>query len=61
MMNKSGQGGIADTLTGGESALSKFPVSMSNMKNSQLPDKQQLTQRNGGGESKNRKKTILKK
>ena len=46
---------------GGESALSKFQVSMSNMKNSQLPDKQQLTQRNGGGESKNRKKTILKK
>ena len=46
---------------GGESALSKFQVSMSNMKNSQLPDKQQLIQRNGGGESKNRKKTILKK
>ena len=32
------------------------------MKNSQLPDKQQLTQRGGGvKESKNRKKTIKKK
>lgn len=32
------------------------------MKNSQLPDKQQLTQREmGGGVSKNRKKTIKKK
>ena len=31
------------------------------MKNSQLPDKQQLTQRGGVKESKNRKKTIKKK
>ena len=31
------------------------------MKNSQLPDKQQLTQRKMGGVSKNRKKNDLKK
>lgn len=31
------------------------------MINSQLPDKQQLTQREMGGVSKNRKKTIKKK
>ena len=31
------------------------------MRNSQLPDKQQLTQREMGGVSKNRKKTIKKK
>lgn len=31
------------------------------MKNSQLSDKQQLTQRGGVKESKNRKKTIKKK
>ena len=31
------------------------------MKNSQLPDKQQLTQRTGGVKSKNWEKTILKK
>lgn len=46
---------------GGESALSKFQVSMSNMKNSQLSDKQQLTQQNGGVKVRIEKKTILKK